>query len=304
MPEQTAAPTEQVTRPQETQSSVALSKRVLARAFWRYFWTFQISWNYERMQALGFCWSMTPVLRHLHRDEAGFRESLQRHLVFFNTSPIIGGPLILGTTIALEESGSKSSADGVKVAMMGPMAGIGDTITFALYNSIIFTIGASWAIQGKVIGPILAAILVLIPYFLVRRWQFGLGYKQGKNFAIRMASGSFEKVSEGATILGLIVFGGFIPSIVKMVTTLTYQQKITTTTATGAHKVVTQKVPVQDQLDAILPYLLPVALTAFIYFLLRKFNLNPIWAIVVVFIIGLALGGVGWFAKQLPGAGS
>lgn len=284
-------------------SRVTLTKRALWRAFWRYFWSFQISWNYERMQALGFCWAMTPALRELHPDEHDFRDAMQRHLVFFNTSPIVGGPLILGTTIAMEESGSKASADGVKVAMMGPMAGIGDTITFALYNSIIFTICANWAIQGKAIGPIIAAVLVLVPYFLVRRWQFAWGYKQGKNLATRIKTGALEKVNEGATILGLIVLGGFIPSIVHMVTTVTYSQTVNTTTDTGAQQAVKQTVNVQDQINQILPYLLPVALTALIYFILRKFNLNPIWAIVIVFVIGLALGGAGWFAPELPKAG-
>ncbi|HEX3791207.1 MAG TPA: PTS system mannose/fructose/sorbose family transporter subunit IID [Pseudonocardiaceae bacterium] len=295
---------EQTVTRAEMPSTIALTRRVLNRAFWRYFWSFQISWNYERMQALGFCWAMVPVLRHLYKDEDKFREGMQRHLVFFNTSTIVGGPLILGTTIAMEEAGSTVSADGVKVAMMGPMAGIGDTITFALYNSIIFSIGANWAIQGKIIGPIFAAVMVLIPYFAVRRWQFFLGYKEGKSLATRLSSGALQKVNEGATILGLIVLGGFIPSIIKMVTTLTYQQKINTTTASGATKTITQSVPIQTQLDTLLPFLLPVALTGLVYFLLRRFNLSPIWGIVLVFAIGLALGGPGWFAKALPGASS
>ena len=135
----------------------------------------------------------------------------------------------------------------------------------------------------------------------VRRWQFNLGYKEGKNLVTRLSSGALGKVNEGATILGMVVLGGFIPSIVKMVTTLTYKQTITTTTSTGQSHNVTQAVPIQAQLDTVLPFLLPVALTGFVYFLLRKFNLNPIWAIVVVFVIGLALGGLGWFAKALPG---
>ncbi|HWC78926.1 MAG TPA: PTS system mannose/fructose/sorbose family transporter subunit IID [Pseudonocardiaceae bacterium] len=293
-----------IQRREEQPSTIALTRRVLNRAFWRYVMAFEISWNYERMQALGFCWAMIPVLRHLNPDDNKFAAAMQRHLVFFNTSKVVGGPLILGTTIAMEEAGSATSADGVKVAMMGPMAGIGDTITFALYNSIIFSIGANWAIEGKVIGPIFTAVLVLIPYLVVRRWQFNLGYKEGKNLVTRLSTGALTKVNEGATILGMVVLGGFIPSIVKMVTTLTYKQNITTTTATGGKHVVTQAVPIQTQLDTVLPYLLPVAVTAFVYWLLRKFNLNPIWAIVVVFVIGLGLGWFGWFAKALPGATS
>jgi mannose/fructose/N-acetylgalactosamine-specific phosphotransferase system component IID len=290
-----------VERQVDTPSTVTLTRRVLNQAFWRYFWAFEISWNYERMQALGFCWAMIPVLRRLNPDNNKFAAAMQRHLVFFNTSKVVGGPLILGTTIAMEEAGSTVSADGMKVAMMGPMSGIGDTITFALYNSIIFSIGANWAIQGHLYGPIFTAILVLIPYLAVRRWQFNLGYREGKNLVTRLSGGALAKVNEGATILGMVVLGGFIPSIVKMVTTLTYQQTISTTTSTGTTANVTQSVPIQEQLDTVLPFLLPVALTGLVYFLLRKFNLNPVWAIVVVFVIGLVLGGLGWFAKALPG---
>ncbi|HVV19713.1 MAG TPA: PTS system mannose/fructose/sorbose family transporter subunit IID [Pseudonocardiaceae bacterium] len=284
-----------VVTPADEAQPVGIPKRVLNRSFWRYFWSFQISWNYERMQALGFCWSIIPVLRYLNRDDREFAEAMQRHLSFFNTSPIIGGPFILGSTIAMEEGGSRASSDSIKIAMMGPLAGIGDALTFVVYNSIIFTLGANWALQGKILGPIFVAILVLVPYFLVRRWQFTFGYKQGKNLLSHLASGTLERVNEGLIILGLIVLGGFIPSIVKIVITRSYSGKA----ATGGKAAAATTV--QSQVDQVLPYLFPVAVTAFIYFLLKKFNLNPIWAIVILFAIGLTLGGLGWFAKVLPG---
>ena len=146
-----------------------LRKSDLNKSFWRFFATFEISWNYERMQALGYAYAMEPVLRRLYPDKAKYAAALERHLVFFNTSVIVGAPLILGSSIALEEAGAPASAEGIKVGLMGPMAGIGDTLTYALYNSIIFTICASFALQGNIAGPILAAIFVSIPYFLVRR---------------------------------------------------------------------------------------------------------------------------------------
>jgi len=284
-PEATAAP-----------EAPRLTRGDLHKSFWRYFWSFQISWNYERMQALGFAWAMQPVLRKLYPDQEQYSEALQRHLVFFNTSPIVGGPLILGTSVAMEEAGQPASAEGVKVGMMGPMAGIGDTLTFALYNSIIFTIGSGWALDGNVMGPIFAALFVLVPYFAVRYWQFFFGYSQGKNLVTRLATGAITKVNEGATILGLVVLGGFIPAIVKMVTTLTYKE---TVTAPGGKKV-HQAVQVQADLDKVLPFLLPVALTGLLYWLLKKFNINPLWLIGFVFVVGLVLGGFGWFAKLPP----
>src|SRR5205823_4961451 len=118
---------------------------------------------------------------------------------------------ILGSTIAMEESGGKTTASSIKVALMGPLAGIGDTLTWALYNSIIFTIGASFALQGSLVGPGFAALFILVPYFAVRRWQFVWAYRQGKRLASRLAGGALARLSDGATILGLVVLGGFIP---------------------------------------------------------------------------------------------
>ena len=290
--------TDTVEKPPESPERT-LTKRDLNRSFWRMFFGLQISWNYERMQALGFCWAMEPVLRRVYPRKEDYVEGLQRHLTFFNTSPIIGAPLILGSAVAMEEARSKNSAEGIKVGLMGPMAGVGDSLTFALYNSIIFTIAANWAIQGKMLGFWFACVMVLIPYFLVRRWQFFFAYRQGKNLASQIAGGALERLSEAATILGLIVLGGFIPSIVKIWTTLTYDQ-----TVTVQGKSVEQKVPVQDQLDQVVPYLMPVVLTGLIYFLFRKYNLHPLWAIVIVFAVGLILGWNGWFTNVAPAPAS
>jgi mannose/fructose/N-acetylgalactosamine-specific phosphotransferase system component IID len=293
--EQTASDANGRATPPDEPEAPTLSRSDLNKSFWRFLSSFQISWNYERMQALGFAYAMEPVLKKIYPDKDDYADGLQRHLSFFNTSPIIGAPLIIGSSIAMEEAHAKTSAEGVKVGLMGPMAGVGDTLTFALYNSIIFTIASSWALEGKAIGPIFAAVMVLIPYFLIRRWQFFFGYNQGRNLVKSIATGALDKLSEAATILGLVVLGGFIPSIVKVVTSLTYDQ-----TVTVQGRRVTQDVAVQTQLDDILPYLFPVALTALVYWVMKKFNLNPLWAIAGIFAIGLTLGWLDWFAPTLP----
>jgi mannose/fructose/N-acetylgalactosamine-specific phosphotransferase system component IID len=278
-----------------TTPTTRLDRGTLLASFWRYFWSFQISWNYERMQALGFAYAMEPVLRKLFPNEADYEVALARHLVFFNTNPVVGAPLIIGSAIAMEEAGAPASAEGVKVALMGPLAGVGDTIVWALYNSIIFTIGASLALQQNILGPLFVIFMVAVPYTIVRYWQFFWAYGQGKTLATSLASGALERVTEGATILGLIVIGGFIPSIVHLVTTWDYKQ-----TVTVSGQQVTQTVGVQTQLDAILPFMLPVLLTGLVYWLLKRFNLNPLWAIAVVFVFGIVAGWLGWFAPTLP----
>jgi len=281
--------------PAEPTVDPRLTKQDLRRVFRRYFWSSQISWNYERMQALGFAYSMEPVLRRLYPEKADYVAGLQRHLQFFNTSVLVGGPLILGSSVALEEAGTPKSAASTKVALMGPMAGIGDTVVFALYNSIVFTMGASWALQGNWLGPAFAAVMVLVPYALVRRWQFGFAYREGKRLAGHLAAGTLARVAQGATVLGFVVLGGFIPSIVKVVTTLTYRQ---TTTVQG--QPVTQSVAIQNQLDELLPFLLPVLVTAGVYLLTVKARLRPVWVIGIVVVAGVVLGWLGWFAPSAP----
>jgi mannose/fructose/N-acetylgalactosamine-specific phosphotransferase system component IID len=279
--------------PAEKPALPELRKSDLRRSFWRFFFSFEISWNYERMQALGYAYSIEPVLRRLYPDKEDYAAALQRHLVFFNTSPVIGAPLILGSSIALEEAGAPASAEGIKVGLMGPMAGIGDTLTYALYNSIVFTICASFALAGNIIGPILAAIFISIPYFLIRRWQFFWAYKRGRAIVGDLGKGVLDKITLGATVFGLIVLGGFVPSIVKMVTTLTYRQTIKV-----QGKSVQQVVSVQAQLDSVLPYVLPVAVTAAAYLFLKRLRVNPVWAIVSLAVIGIILGWGGWFASM------
>jgi mannose/fructose/N-acetylgalactosamine-specific phosphotransferase system component IID len=274
-----------------------LRKSDLRRSFWRFFWSFEVSWNYERMQALGFAYAMEPVLRRLHPNKDNYAAALQRHLVFFNTSPVVGAPLIIGSAISMEEAGAPASAEGIKVGLMGPLAGIGDTLNYALYNSIIFTIAASFALQGNWFGPIFALLFISVPYFFVRRWQFYWAYNRGKSIATDIGRGVLDKITMGSTVFGLIVLGGFIPSIVHMVTTLTYRQNLTV-----QGKAVTQAVNVQSQLDNVLPYILPVAVTALAYVAMKKYRLNPVWVIVGLAVIGITLGWGGWFASALPAA--
>lgn len=280
---------------EEAAAGPGLRKSDLRRSFWRYFWSFQVSWNYERMQALGYAYAMEPVLRRLHPDQKNYQLALQRHLVFFNTNAIVGAPLILGSSISLEEAGAPESAEGIKIGLMGPMAGIGDTLAYALYNTIIFTIAASFALAGNIVGPIIAVLFIGIPFFLVRYWQFMWAYSRGKAIAGDIGSGVLEKITEGATVFGLIVLGGFIPSIVRMVTTLTYQQELT---AQGER--VTQQVNVQEQLDNVLPFMLPVAITALAYIALKRYRLNPVWVLLGLAVVGIVLGWGGWFASALP----
>ncbi len=261
------------------------------KCFWRYIFMAQCGWNYERMQSVGYCYSMLPVLKKMHPDPEDFKEAFMTNLNFFNTNPVVGMPLILGAHIALEEAGaSYDTTEGLKVGLMGPLAGVGDTLVWALYNSIIFSIAAIMALNGNAMGPVLAMVLVFFPYLAVRYWQITWAYKQGSNLLATIGSGAIGRITEFVTIVGLVVIGGFAPSIVKLTTPLAYNQS---TVVNGEQ--VTQTVAVQAQLDSILPYMLPVLATFLCYWLLKKKSWSPIKVILLLIVVGFVGGALGIF---------
>lgn len=268
-----------------------LTRSDLMSAFWRYIFLFQCGWNYERMQSVGYCYTMIPILKKLHPDPEDFKEAFLTNLNFFNTNPVVGAPLILGAHIALEEAGASfETTEGLKVGLMGPLAGVGDTLVWALYNSIIFSIGASMALGGSALGPILVILLVFFPYLGVRYWQFTWAYRQGTNLVASLGGGVIARLTEFATLVGLVVIGGFAPSIVKL--TIAWQPTITTTVQ---GQPATTTINFQQLMDDILPFMLPVLVTALAYWLLKK-GWSPVAVLGVLFVIGLLGGAIGFFS--------
>jgi mannose PTS system EIID component len=265
-----------------------LTRSDLMKAFWRYIFMFQCGWNYERMQSVGYAFAILPILKKTRPDPEEYKEAFLTNLNFFNTNPVVGAPLIIGAHAALEEAGaSLDTTEGLKVGLMGPLAGVGDTVVWALYNSIIFSIGGSMALNGNAFGPIFVILMVFFPYMAVRYWQFMWAYRQGSNLVQSLGSGGIAKITELATIVGLIVIGGFAPSIVRLTTPLELTQR-----AVVEGEEVVNVVNIQAQLDAILPFLLPLLVTGLAYWLLKR-GWKPIYVILVLIAIGFIGGAFG-----------
>ena len=119
----------------------------------------QGSWNYERMQNGGWAFSLIPALKKLYPNKEEASDALKRHLEFFNTHPYIAAP-ILGVTLALEEEKANgadiddAAIQGVKVGMMGPLAGIGDPVFWFTVRPILGAIAASLATGGSLLAPL------------------------------------------------------------------------------------------------------------------------------------------------------
>ena len=188
-----------------------LTKSDRKKVWWRS--TFlQGSWNYERMQNGGWAFSLIPALKKLYPQPTEAQAALKRHLEFFNTHPYVAAP-ILGVTLALEEDKAngaeidEAAIQGVKVGMMGPLAGIGDPVFWFTVRPILGAIAASLATSGSVIAPLFFFIVwnVLRTGFLWYTQE--LGYKQGSNITNDLSGGLLQTITKGASILGMFVMG-------------------------------------------------------------------------------------------------
>ncbi len=271
-------------------TNVRLSDKAKRSANSRHNWTLQWCWNYERMQASGFAYSMVPVIKELYDNEEEQCIQLERHMQFYNTHPGASS-VIMGAAVALEENYQTETSDSLKVGLMGPFAGIGDTIQAVLVTPPASIIAASLAANGNWLS-ILVSWLPIFLLFVVRWPLFNWGYNRSVGIIEDVSGASgFADLQVMASILGLTVIGGFIPDILKGLT-LKYEFKQALTDETTG-EVVEKVVRIQDSLDGILPYLLPIVVTAFCYWMIKHRKVSPIRAILYLAVLMFALGALG-----------
>ena len=252
----------------------------------------QGSWNYERMQALGYCFAMVPVIKRLYTGDER-KQALKRHLEFFNTQPFVTAP-ILGVTAAMEEQKANGAdiddgaINGLKIGLMGPLAGVGDPIFWGTLRPVAAALGASIALTGSVLGPILFFLIFNIVRLAIRYYGVSYGYSKGTTIVADMAGGKLQKLTEGASILGLFIMG----ALVNRWTTINIPLVVSKITQADG-KVVTTTI--QTILDSLLPGLLPL-LATFACMKLLKMKVNAIWIIFGIFILGILFYSLGWMA--------
>ncbi|MDR2111031.1 MAG: PTS system mannose/fructose/sorbose family transporter subunit IID, partial [Spirochaetaceae bacterium] len=264
-------------------------EKALKKAATRHNWALQWCWNYERMQASGFAYAMVPVLKELYDSEQEVCENLERHMQFYNSHPGTSA-IVFGASVALEEGYQPEMSDSIKVALMGPMASIGDTLQGALVQPFAYLISAALA-ANPFPGNLLSIPVLLIPFLIYfwARWPFfWWGYKQSTKIIEDVGGqGDFNLLRDAAQVLGLTVIGGFIPDILKGLTfKLTWTQMID-------GKPAGDPFDLQALLDGMVPYLLPIGLVALCYWLLRKRRLTPVTVICIVGILTFILGALG-----------
>lgn len=300
---------------------IKLSKKDRMSVAWRHQFL-QGSWNYERMQNGGWCYSIIPAIKKLYTNEEDRIAALKRHMEFYNTHPYVSAP-VMGVTLALEEERANGaevndqSIQGVKIGMMGPLAGIGDPVFWFTLRPILGALGASLALSGNIVGPLLFffAWNIIRMGFLWYTQEFG--YKVGSSIVKDLSGGILRKITQGASILGMFIIGSlvqrwvsikFTPVVSRVVQSegayidwskiqagaegiksALEQYSALGTTGLNIEKVTT----LQQNLDQLIPGLAALLLTLLCCWLLKK-KVSPIVIIIALFVVGILahLGGI------------
>jgi PTS system mannose-specific IID component len=265
-----------------------LDRKDVIHAFVRWSFLSHTNYNYERLQASMFTSSMKPVLKKLYGDDPdAMKEALQRHMAFFNTEPHFGG-VIHGIVIAMEEqkaNGAKITTEainGIKTGLMGPFAGVGDTLWQGTIVPILLAIGISMGMEGNLMGPLLYIVLLCSIMWTIGFKVWMKGYDLGTVGIQKILDGNLIKsVIMGASILGATVLGALSASFVTVncpliITIGKFQLNL------------------QDQVfDTILKGILPLSVTFITYYLLKNKKMKGSTVMLVLFVVSLVLGLLG-----------
>jgi fructoselysine/glucoselysine PTS system EIID component len=240
----------------------------------------EANFNFETCQNTGFAFSIIPILKKIYTTKESMSPALKRHLQFFNTSPY-GSTLIIGIAAAMEEQNSLSadfdpeSINAVKLGLMGPLAGVFDSLFWGTFKVIAAGVGTSLALKGNVAGPILFILIFNVPHLLLRYQLTFTGYNEGNKFLQKIASSNImDKLTSGAAILGLMVVGAMPALLMAVKTPLQIG-------ATGSG------VSVQGILDQIIPGIIPLSLTFLVFYFLKR-NIKTTYLLLGLLALGFA----------------
>lgn len=264
------------------------------------FWTFIRSnfllgsFNFERMQSMGFCVSMMPILKRVYGDNPEeLKAALKRHLEFFNTQPFVAAA-IMGIIGAMEEKRangadiSPATLSGVKVGLIGPLAGVGDPIFWGTIRPVLAALGAGIALTGSILGPIIFFVAFNAIRLATHWYGVKYGYEKGTELVENIGGNEMKFLTEGASVLGLLVMGALVAKWTTVNMPLVISEY---DNSAGEHVVTT----LQTILDSLMPGIVALLMTFACMWLLKR-GMNPLVIIIGLFVIGIVGYAIGLFA--------
>ncbi len=270
-----------------------LDKKTLSKSFNLWFWGALTCFSQEHMQTFGYMASMLPILKKLYPKHEDQVNAIHTYTAFFNTNPMLGS-VIVGITASMEEARANDRGiDGetindMRAGLMGPIAGIGDSLIDGTLIPILLGIALGMSNGGSPVGAIFYIIVwVLLAYF-GQRFLYFRGYQLGDKAVEFLVGEQGAAVRRAIGTVGAMVVGGVLASWVNVTTSLKLYN--------SNGKVF---LDLQKQLDSIFPGLLTVLITIFCWWLMSKKHVSAIWTMLILVVISFVGVLVGFFNPGL-----
>ncbi|MBQ2214312.1 MAG: PTS system mannose/fructose/sorbose family transporter subunit IID [Erysipelotrichaceae bacterium] len=247
--------------------------------------------NYERFQTLQYATALAPLLQKIWPDHEDQISAAKRHMAFFNTTPGLWLTFIMGISVAQEEQAANTedpeerenilnSVNVVKSSLMGPMAGIGDSLK-ATTDAIWGAVSASIAMGGSIMGAIMYEIFEILYYYVLGYYAYVYGYNRGMSFLTDVnKSGILDKLMDAASIVGMMAVGALIPSWCSF---------------NLNHEFIINDFPInlQTELNNIMPGLAPLGLSLLLAYFYSK-RVNSLKLVLGLFVAAFLMALIGF----------
>lgn len=269
-----------------------ITKGDIMKVWFRWWWCNEVPHTFDRMIAPSLCFGLMPVLKKLYKNPVFLGEAYQRHLQFFNTQAVWGGGIISGITVSLEEERAKalnagepaldaSMIQNTKIGLMGPLAGVGDSIDSGTVQYICISLFLGLCQEGNPLGAVMPFVCFATATFIYGYLFTRMGYTMGRRAALEvMKGGRIKSIIDALGVLGLFMMGCMAASYVKLSTPIEAD-------LSGKPFVL------QETLDGILPGLLPLIAVMALFFFFQKKGMKVTQAMLGFTAILIVLAVIG-----------
>ena len=291
-----------------------VSKKSLNSSFWRWFYGNLTCFSHEHMQTFGYMWSMLPIIQELYETKDEQAEKLQTYYPFFNTEPQIGS-IVVGITAGLEEARANGAEEiddeminGIRAGLMGPLAGIGDSLIVGTYIPVLLGIALGLAEGGSIIGPLFYIVVWNVTSIFFQKWIYNKGYELGGSAVEVIVGEQATALRESVIVMGQVIVGAMAGTWVSITTSVQLTTSIQNKTemVIEGSKVIekvtgTQEVPVllQEKLDGAFPGVLTLLFVLGCWWLMAKKAISPIKIMLLMVVVAIVGVLVGFFDRNL-----
>lgn len=263
----------------DTQRPCRLNRRALWVSWLNWLFFSHACYNYERMQGVGLAHALAPALRRLYPKREDLAQALQRHLTYYNSEPNLGA-VINGVVLALEEACAEGRPVGeeaiqaTKLALMGPISGLGDTLIQGTLAPLLLSLGIGLVNEGHLWGGALYTVLIAALVWGIGALAFWRGYRGGHLYVTAwLRRGTLQRFLSAAEIVGSSVLGALAATVVRLRTPVTF------VVGQGVFRLQ------EDLLDKLLPQGLPLALILLYVWLLGRVPAR--WLVLGTCVLGI-----------------